>query len=312
MDIAHIETDKEIARIERKLRKHYRQSKKELKKKTDDYFEAFRRKQKKKLKDLRAGKITKAEYQTWATNQMLIGKRWEEMRNELVRDMTHANQIAQEIYFGSMPKVYSDNYNYAGYQIEQASGVETSFVLYDRDTVARLVKEDPDLLPIIKTKAVGKRAERWNKQKFTSAITQSILQGESVEHTAERLQDVVGMNYRSAVRNARTALTSAENAGRIKAYDRAEEMGLNPKKEWVATLDERTRTSHRELDGMVIDVDETFPNGCMYPADPMADPKEVYNCRCTLIARFDDVAIEQNRSFKKIEPLTYDEWKEGR
>ena len=49
------------------------------------------------------------------------------------------------------------------------------------------------------------------------------------------------------------------------------------------TLDNRTRTWHRELHGEVRELEELFSNGLLYPGDPNGDPGEVWNCRCTLI-----------------------------
>jgi hypothetical protein len=39
------------------------------------------------------------------------------------------------------------------------------------------------------------------------------------------------------------------------------------------------------LDGAIVDQDKKFENGLMYPGDPSGRPEEVYNCRCTLVAK---------------------------
>jgi hypothetical protein len=39
------------------------------------------------------------------------------------------------------------------------------------------------------------------------------------------------------------------------------------------------------LDGAIVDQDKKFDNGLMYPGDPSGRPEEVYNCRCTLVAK---------------------------
>ena len=97
------------------------------------------------------------------------------------------------------------------------------------------------------------------------------------------------MNKSSAVRTARTAVTGAQNAGRMDSYVAAEKMGIKVRKEWLATLDGRTRHSHAMLDGKVVDKDKKFENGCMFPGDPNGPASEVYNCRCALIAAVDGI-----------------------
>lgn len=95
------------------------------------------------------------------------------------------------------------------------------------------------------------------------------------------------MNRTSAIGAARTAVTGAQNAGRMDSFTAAEGMGIKLKKEWLATLDGRTRHSHAVLDGERVENDKKFSNGCMFPGDPNGPPGEVYNCRCTLIADVD-------------------------
>ena len=115
------------------------------------------------------------------------------------------------------------------------------------------------------------------------------------------------------MRNARTAVTGAENAGRIDSYVRAEKMGIKLKQMWLATLDGRTRDSHVIMDGQQQEVGKRFSNGCRYPGDPQGAPAEVYNCRCTLVAIVEG-ADPYNPNLRKSsyledQELTYDEWK---
>ena len=98
------------------------------------------------------------------------------------------------------------------------------------------------------------------------------------------------MDRTSAIRTARTAFTGAQNAGRMDSYAAAEKMGIKLKKEWLATLDGRTRHPHAALDGEKVGTDEKFSNGCRFPGDPQGRPGEVYNCRCTMVAALDAVS----------------------
>jgi Phage Mu protein F like protein. len=79
-------------------------------------------------------------------------------------------------------------------------------------------------------------------EEITSAVVQGILQGESVPKIAERFRNVAEMDYKASIRDARTSVTSAQNAGRIEAIHRAENMGIRMLKQWLATLDDRTKT----------------------------------------------------------------------
>ena len=115
------------------------------------------------------------------------------------------------------------------------------------------------------------------------------------------------MSRASAIRTARTAVTAAQNAGRMDSYHAAEEMGIKLKKEWLATLDGRTRHAHAMLDGQTAETDKPFHvDGyeIMYPGDTSAPGYLVYNCRCTLIAALDDVPKTPNPLRRARDPET--------
>ena len=95
-------------------------------------------------------------------------------------------------------------------------------------------------------------------------------------------------------------------------------MGIQTRKQWLATLDDRTRHWHAELDGETVDNDQPFKTeygDIMYPGDPKADPANIYNCRCTMIASIKgferDVSNTDLRHNKNLKDMSYDEWKKG-
>lgn len=311
-DIAHRETDKLIAEMERKVAKEYREAQKDLEKKLKDYWEKYDAEDKVKREKLKAGEITQKDYNDWKLRKTAMGKRWEEMRDNIADDLHNRNMLARSIARGYQPDVYAINHNYATYQLEHDGGIDTAYALYDRQTVERMIREDQTLMPppsAKKAKEYARKDKRWNRQELQSAVTQSILQGESIPQMAKRVSETVEVkNHAAAVRYARTMMTGAQNAGRQDAYERAERMGVHMRKEWMATLDNRTRHSHRMLHGERVPLADRFSNGCMYPGDPTGDPSEVYNCRCTTIAAIDGFEIDRVESSPKMGYLSFEEW----
>ena len=289
MDYGHEQAEKALKKLEKRLNKEYTQAAKEVEKKLKDHLRKYEAKDHKMADKVKSGEMSEKDYLQWRAGQMAMGDRWKKLRDELVETYQDTNKVATDMIQDHTHQVYADNFNFGTFEVEKGSNVDTSFTLYSKDTVARLVKDNPKLLPPPNNKvsqAIKEgKAKRWNQQKVQSVMTQGILQGESIPKIAKRLSVAVGeMNMHSAIRNARTMTTSAENAGRIDSYKRAQDMGIEVKKQWLATLDGRTRHSHRILDGESVGIDEKFSNGLMFPADPDGAPAEVYNCRCTLIA----------------------------
>lgn len=315
-DIGHIETESILRETEADVQRVYRKAVEETQKKLDDYLRRFEVKDNIKRQQLNRGEITAKEYADWRKGQIMIGQRWEEMRDTLAQDLHNSNTIARSVVQGHMPDVYAVNHNYATFQIEKGSMLDTSYTLYDRDTVERIIREQPDLLP---PPGPRKRAEiaagkdiAWQRGQIQSVTLQSILQGESIPNMAKRIATTMGETNRNAsVRYARTATTGAENAGRVAAYERADLMGIEIEQEWLATLDGRTRHSHRQMDGVTIGVNtgEIFPNGCRYPGDPDGPGEEIWNCRCTLVPKIKGVDQSNAPRNSKLGNMSYEEWK---
>lgn len=314
-DPAHKETDKLLAKMEKELHSVYNQAYKEARKTADDFMKQFREMDKKKREQVKNGELDKDDYARWRRTQVFQGNRFHKMADTLAADMTNSNKIAASVINGYLPEVYAVNYNYGTYEIEKGSKINTSFTLYDRQTVERLLRDNPDLLPK-QAKVNIPKDEQWNKKVINSAITQGILQGESIDAIADRLaSSVTDMSQTSAIRNARTMTTSAQNGGRIDSYKRAESMGIKMMQIWLSTLDNRTRHEHILLDGQKRKVGEPFQvDGykIAFPGDPDAEPFLVYNCRCTLIAEvkgIDYKLSDTSQRDNKLGDMTYDEWK---
>lgn len=312
MDAGRKETDKILKDMEGRIAVVYSDASAGVEKKLDAYMRKFKAKDEAKRKLLEDGIITQAEYNNWRTGQIMVGKRWEEMQTVLAKDYTNANLIAASVINEHTPEAYAIGMNYGTFEVEAGSLLDTSFVLYDRQTVERLLRDNPELLP--KARIDIPKDMRWNKHKINSAVLQGVLQGEDITKVSKRLQGVTDMNRSSAIRNARTMMTSAENGGRMDSYERAEELGIKMEKQWLATLDGRTRHSHAAQDGEHVPVKEEFSNGLMFPADPDGDPREVYNCRCTMVAVVEetDPSVNPSEVYRnsRLEDMDYDEWLE--
>lgn len=297
-------SEKELQKLERRLQKIYKQANRELTEKARDYFIQFEDRYNEEYLKYQAGVIGKQEFENWVNTQVGRGKRWEKLRDQMAMRLSDTNWLASDYINGTTPRVYAENYNYSAYTIEQ-TGNNISFTLLDENTVMRLSEGEKDLLP--KAKVNIPKDQQWNKKRLQNALLQGILQGDSVTHLADRLQTVTNMNRNSAIRNARTMVTGAQNGGRQRSYENASKMGLEVQKEWMSASDNRVRDSHAQLNGVRVKYTEKFPNGCRYPADPSGRAEEVYNCRCTMVA-ITPHANQRTRTNNTV--ASYNKWKQ--
>lgn len=325
-DLGHKLTDQELAKLERRIAKLYREAGKELQTTIDAYFEKFKKRDeemKALIGTVQNGKEwTEADYKQWRLNQIGRGERYQAMRDKVAHRVTDANAVAVSYTNDATPGIYSLNRNYAAYTIEQVAE-NVGFDLWDEQTVKRLMVEQPDLMPYYPPKRALKRGIdlEYGKKQITKSVTSSILQGKSIKHMADDLQKrITTMSRDSAIRTARTAVTGAQNAGRMDSYAAAEKMGIKLKREWVATLDNRTRHAHAMLDGQQADIHKPFKvdgYDIMFPGDTSAPGYLVYNCRCTTVAVVDgvDTSTAQRRArnadtgqTEVISNMSYEEW----
>ena len=318
-DKAHRLTDEKLEEIEKRLSAIYSRAEKEIKKTIDDYFAKFAKRDEKQKARLEAGEITEQEYKQWRLAQMGRGECFKALQSRVAERYTEANETAVRYVNDATPGIYSLNRNYSAYTIEKVAG-NVGFDLWDEQTVRRLIVENPEVMPYYPPeKALNRGIDlAYGKRQISACVTSSILQGKSIPGIAKDLQTRMSdMNKSSAVRTARTAVTGAQNAGRMDSYVAAEKMGIKLKKCWLATLDGRTRHSHAMLDGEQIDNEKKFSNGCMFPGDPNGAPEETYNCRCTLIAAVEgvDTSNAQRRvrntetgKNELVSDMTYQEW----
>ena len=291
MDKAHRLTDKKLEEMEKRLSAIYSEAQKDIQKKSDEYFDKFKKADEEKRKLVKQGKLSEKEYKEWRQNKIMYGKRFTAMKEDIAKQLLNVNQTATAYINGELPEVYTLNYNALAESVDGVGGY--SFTLTDRDTVKRLATTDTSLLPFRELDPA--KDIPWNMKKINGQVLQGIIQGESVQKISKRIMNVQEMNQASAIRSARTIVTGAENKGRMDSYHRAEQDGIILEKEWLAAIDSRTRDWHAELNGKTAPIDEPFVNAIgeiMYPGDPSADGANVYNCRCSLISKV--------KGFKKV------------
>ena len=340
-DYAHEWTDEQIERLERRFASAYAQAAREMQDKLEKALADYGKENSQRLKALDGTPEAQRLYDEWKRSQAVSQTWMGDMVHQLSESATHANMHAADMINDCLPHVYAENANMSAFALDKQLGYDTGFTLVNEDAVRYLMgmplqkPGDDQLLREVtwapdiermhvqdlrKREVDYPKDMRWNREKFQSAITQGILQGESIPNIVKRTKDIYGRNKASATRAARTATTNAENAGRMNTFERAQRLGIDMEIEWLATLDGRTRSSHRALDGERIQLGEKFSNGLRWPADPYGPASEIWGCRCRANGRvvgFDgkrgDWADERGERWTRLpKGMTYEEWRKAK
>lgn len=309
-------TNKSLEALEKKIYKEYSRAYLQMQTRAKEYFygadevvdgRVIRRKSlmerlAEEEERYKAGRYTEEEWKNYKLTQIARGQRYNALVADLSQRITETNQVASGYINDNTPSIYSINQRWEAYEI--GKGLEgVAFNLYDENTVRNMVTNKGNYTEFRTTSINPVRDYEWNSKQIRSAVTASILSGSGVKELTNSFMGVMKRNRNSAVRNARTAYTSAQNGGRMESLRQAKAQGIHVKKQWLSAHDGRVRDSHAMLDGQIRDLEEKFDNGLLYPADSSGAPAEVYNCRCTLTYIYPEWDDDESREIYRSEAL---------
>ena len=134
------------------------------------------------------------------------------------------------------------------------------------------------------------RISNETKARVRADIASSILRGDSILDAARRIgrslnapATTFGAVSNRAETIARTEVLRAYSISQAASLRQIADYVPNLKKQWLATLDDRVRPTHRQANGQIRDWDEPFAGDgedLMYPRDPGGSPENTINCRC--------------------------------
>jgi uncharacterized protein with gpF-like domain len=211
--------------------------------------------------------------------------------------------------------LYSQSYYYAGFAMESQIGVRLGFgLLREGDVKACLLN------PLDHIKWTVRQAEHSKSllSQIRGELTQGILKGSGYNKIAKNIERKTKIAADKSLLIAQTEGHRVMQMGRLDAMDTAEtaadNMGMTIKKVWIATLDDKTRDDHAEMDGQIADADGMFyfPDGTPTEAPGMSGiPEQDINCRCVVqqeIEGFEPQERKDNISKELIPNMTYNEW----
>lgn len=251
------------------------------------------------------GKLTLGEMQKY--------NRLEKMTQEIQHELEELMKTQKKDIKASSEKLFSETYDRMGWIAEQATGLDLKWYELPKDYVKKAVQNPISGLTLDETLEKDREEILW---KIKQELTQGVVRGESYSETAHRLKEVLNGNYAKAQRIIWTENHRCKEEAQFDAMTKLQDKGIEAKRMWVATLDDRTRDTHRELDGKMEDKDGYFRIRGMKTKAPgmFGIAAEDINCRCTTIFVFEGneprTRMIQGKGISDY--LTYEEWKTGK
>jgi len=248
------------------------------------------------------GKLTKA--------QMTQYNRLVSLESKMMKKLSPAIRATLKDIDRIPPEAYDAGYFRSAWAIDAGNGIALNWGNFDIDQVAASLANQYTAL------AKNDYAESAIKY-IRKAIARGLAIGKSYKDMSKDLADALNIIGYKATRIARTEGQRAANAGRVKAYADAEEQGANGVYVWQASLDDRTRDTHRELDDVARRADEFFDVGgspAKYPCAESLPPEESINCRCRVAFEVDGNSpiIRRSKEDGVIPYMDYNAWEAAR
>lgn len=182
-----------------------------------------------------------------------------------------------------LTKSYDDGFLGTMYDL-QGQGIPL-VVPIDQKQVVIAIQHETKLSEGLYT-ALGKDTSRLSKQ-IASEISRGISNTATYEEMTRNIASLSNIPRNNAARIARTEAHRIQNKATADAQRKAKAKGAEVVKQWDASLDGKTRDTHRQLDGQIRELDEPFEVAGMEAMQPgdFGNPAEDCNCRCCLLQR---------------------------
>lgn len=240
-------------------------------------------------------------------NQLKMTRRIDEILVELSGKATqtiteYVTEELQQGYYGTW------------YALEGAENLQIDFGMLPERYIEQLVHK-----PV--NRRVFSRRLYYHRtdlaERVTSALLDGAVRGVGYAKVAKQIGELTEANYKQSLRIARTEGGRVQSSAKQKSYEDAEAMGIKLEKQWMSTLDEKTRTSHQVIDGQRVKINEKFTVD-----GEQADGPRLFgvagldiNCRCTTIPVVNDIVPEfrvDNTTGEHIKYTNYQDWADAK
>lgn len=203
---------------------------------------------------------------------------------ENIKELTKGNQNTIK---GALTTFAEETYSSTGEAYSQALGTNLAFGVMDKKVVEAMIINPLDR--ITWSERLAAHSEVYSIQ-IKQELARGLIQGEGYAKIAAKITEKTKLSAEKTIRIVRTEGHRVQSTARLVATDNvagaAERLGYTMVRVWVAAKDDRTRSSHAEMDGKEADDDGQFtlPDGVRCDAPGLTGVAEHdINCRCTVI-----------------------------
>jgi len=245
---------------------------------------------------------------------------------EISKEIMRLAQSANGTITGAVRDSYKESFQIAQYAAE--TSVNVTLGLLDRPSINNAITNP---LTSIKWQDRTKINHQLYANNVRDEITKGLIQGKGYGKIAKALNKRTKSAALSSVRIINTETHRAQQQGINDVFNELDsKSGIEVEKQWIATLDEKTRISHQQLDQKYAAKAKGFDNPVFAGVDESGSlvygeapglfgvPAMDINCRCTEVISvkgIDEPAQRKARergTNKVVKNMSYEEWTKSR
>jgi len=213
--------------------------------------------------------------------------RLDKLRKAIAAEYKSLTKYNIDITRQSSASSYASAYYGSAWSYDQAVGVEITWPTLSVEAIRASVWSGAT------GENFSERLKHWDAREVITLqgkITQGLALGYGYPKVARTVKQEIADDYSRIIRIVRTEAHRNYNQGHLEVYRQLDEVGIQARRQWIATLDTRTRDAHGSLDGEFADDDGNFqsPTGASGPAPGlMGSAEDDINCRCRVIEVID-------------------------
>ena len=266
------QTESEIKRFNNLIAKQYKKALDDIRKDIQDLYNKI-------TGDLTPAQVAKKieDNPAWYHTQAMKFGRLTSLQKKVQKQYIKASIAAGNMTVESSKMAITNNFYAQQFSIDFASGKMLSFSILNPkvvemsvlggkvwDQIGKKYGKPGAYIPKYGTLTeVILDNRKKDLVKIRNAITQGLIQGKSYSKTAKDVKDVLDTSTSNAIRIVRTESARNMNAGAYAAHNVALSKGVPVRRKAVETLDDRTRSQSRSIDGQLTDDNDqfTYPGG---------------------------------------------------
>ena len=236
-------------------------------------------------------------YEQHAINGVVPREVWhtqnyiEELEVYLTESINAITPVQFEVMKEALIEVYEESYYRESFSINK--GIGFGVAMYGLLKLKDIQKHIFNPLDSKRWTTRHRANNKYVSHEILKIIKHGIKNGYAYDKVAKLITEKMDIAKGKAIKITNTETARMQTTAQYESMKVASEKGVEMQKQWVSTLDGKTRDAHQKLDGTVVGLDDYFMIDGAKAKCPhqFGEAEHDINCRCRVISRIANIPL---------------------